>query len=102
MFGIDISKIPDLFMFNPDDPLLFGSSLFLFLFFALLIFYRIFAKSNNARILVLITFSLYFYYMAGGLFVVLLIVNAILNFYFGKWMGATNLDSKRCNFLSRL
>ena len=99
MFGIDFSKLPGLFLFDPNDPLLFGSSLFLFLFFALLIFYRIFSKSNNTRILVLITFSLYFYYMAGGLFLLLLILNAILNFYFGKWMGATNVDSKKRNFL---
>jgi len=99
MFGIDLNKIPDLFLFSPDDPLLFGSSLFLFLFFALLIFYRIFANNTNARNLVLITFSLYFYYMAGGLFVLLLILNAILNFYFGKWMGGTSDDGKKRNFL---
>lgn len=99
MFGIDFTKLPGLFLFNPNDPLLFGSSLFLFLFFALLIFYRIFAKSNNTRILVLITFSLYFYYMAGGVFLLLLILNAILNFYFGKWMGNTNVENKKRNYL---
>ena len=99
MFGIDFSKLPDLLMFDPSDPLLFGSSLFLFLFFALLVFYRMFAKSNDARNLVLIVFSLYFYYMAGGLFLLLLILNAILNFYFGKWMGASKSASKKRNYL---
>ncbi|MCF6268125.1 MAG: MBOAT family protein [Melioribacteraceae bacterium] len=99
MFGIDFTKIPDLFLYDPNYPLLFGSSLFLFLFFALLVFYRIFAKSNNARILVLIIFSLYFYYMAGGVFLLLLIANAILNFYFGKGMGATKVEGKRRNYL---
>jgi len=99
MFGIDISKLPDLFLFDPNYPLLFGSSLFLFLFFALLVFYRIFAKSNNARNLVLIVFSLYFYYMAGGVFVLLLILNAVLNFYFGKWMGAAKGENNKRTFL---
>jgi len=86
MFNIDFNKIPSLLSFDLNDPLLFSSSLFLFLFFFLLIFYRLFANSKNASILLLITFSLYFYYKVSGLFFLLLIFNAIANFYFGKWM----------------
>lgn len=95
MFNIDFNKIPSLLSFDPNDPLLFGSSLFLFLFFFLLVFYRLFANSKNARILLLITFSLYFYYKASGLFFLLLIFNAIANFYFGKWIGNFTEQSKK-------
>nr|MDA3859650.1 MBOAT family protein [Melioribacteraceae bacterium] len=99
MFGVDFSKIPDLLLFDPSDPLLFGSSLFFFLFFGLLIFYRLFAKSNNLRISLLIVFSLYIYYKASGLFLLILILNAVANFFFGKWMGKSETQSKKRIFL---
>lgn len=86
MFNIDFSLLKDLFLFDQRDPLLFGSSLFLFLFFALLVFYRIFANSKNARILLILFFSLYFYYKASGIFFLLLIFSSALNFYYGKWI----------------
>jgi len=95
MFNLDFQKISSLLSFNTNDPLLFGSSLFLFLFFFLLLFYRLFANSKNARILLLIIFSLYFYYKASGLFFLLLIINALANFYFGKWMWDTAEQSKK-------
>ena len=95
MFNLDIQKILSLISFNPNDPLMFGSSLFLFLFFFLLVFYRLFANSKNARIILLIIFSLYFYYKASGLFFLLLIFNAAANFQFGKWMGNETEQSKK-------
>jgi len=96
MFNLEAQKILSLLSFNQNDPLMFGSSLFLFLFFFLLVFYRMFANSKNARIIILIVFSLYFYYKASGLFFLVLIFNAAANFYFGKWMGdAVEQGSKR-------
>ncbi len=99
MFGIDFSKIPNLLLFDPNDPLLFGSSLFFFLFFGLLVFYRQFAKSNNARISLLIVFSIYFYYKASGLFLLVLILNAIANFLFGRQMGKAETQGGKRLFL---
>ena len=99
MIGIDFSKIGDLFLFDPNDPLLFGSSLFLFLFVALLIIYRLVAKSNNTRISILIVFSLFIYYKASGIFLLLLILNAIANFYFGKGMGNSKTQGGKKIFL---
>lgn len=99
MIGIDFSKIGNLFLFDPNDPLLFGSSLFLFLFVALLIIYRLVAKSNNTRISILIVFSLFIYYKASGIFLLLLILNAIANFYFGKGMGNSKTQGGKRIFL---
>lgn len=99
MLGIDFTKISDLLLFDPSDPLLFGSSLFFFLFFALLVVNRILAKSNNARISILIIFSLFIYYKASGIFLLLLILNAIVNFYFGKGMGNSKKQSGKRLFL---
>ena len=99
MFGVDFSKIPELLLFDPNDPLLFGSSLFLFLFFALLIFNRVFAKSNNARISLLIIISLYIYYKASGLLLLLLLLNAVVNFFLGKFMGASDTQTRKRTYL---
>ncbi|VAX26311.1 Probable poly(beta-D-mannuronate) O-acetylase [hydrothermal vent metagenome] len=95
MFNLDLQIISPLLSFNPNDPLMFGSGLFLFLFFFLLVFYRLFANSKNARILLLIIFSLYFYYKASGLFFLLLIINAAANFQFGRLMGEAAEQSKK-------
>lgn len=84
MSNLDLSKIFDLLVFDPHDPLLFGSSLFLFLFFFIVLFYRIFANSKNTRILIILFFSLYFYYKASGIYFLLLIFSAVFNFIFGK------------------
>lgn len=90
MFNIDFQKVINLLKFDPSDPLLFGSSLFLITFFFLLLFYRLFAASKNARILLLLFFSLYFYYKASGIYFLLLILSAVINFAFGKFI----FDSK--------
>jgi D-alanyl-lipoteichoic acid acyltransferase DltB (MBOAT superfamily) len=95
MFNLDMSKFAGLLSYDPGDPLLFGSSLFLFLFFALLVFYRLFANSKNARILLILFFSLYFYYKASGLFFLLLIFSALFNFYSGKILFNTTGITKR-------
>ena len=82
--NLDFTKISSLLLFDPSNPIMFGSSFFLFLFFFLLLSYRLLSNSQNARILLLIIFSLYFYYKASGVFVLLLILNAVINFHLGK------------------
>lgn len=94
--NIQFDKIPELLAYTPDDPLIFSTSLFLFLFFFFLIIYNLFAKYKNIRIALLIVFSLYFYYKSAGLYFLILIVSAFANFYFGKWIAATeNFNYKR-------
>ncbi|MEI7811114.1 MAG: MBOAT family O-acyltransferase [Ignavibacteria bacterium] len=83
--NIDVSKFVDLFRFDPTDPLLFNSSLFLFLFFVLLAVYLLISKNKIARIYLLTGFSLFFYYKASGFYCVLLIGSAIVNYFAGKY-----------------
>lgn len=97
--NFDLTKISSLLQFDPSDPILFGSSLFLFLFFFLLFFYLLVSNSQNARILLLIIFSLYFYYKASGVFVLLLIFNAAVNFHLGKMIFEFSDQSKKRIYL---
>lgn len=93
-------KIPDLLAYNPDDPLIFSTTLFMFLFFFFLILYNAFGKNKNFRIGLLIIFSLYFYYKAAGIYFLVLIVSAAANFYFGKRIAATENFSYKRLFLA--
>lgn len=94
--NIDFSKIIDLLKFDQYDPLIFSTSLFLILFFAFLVVYNLFAKNKNARIGLLIVFSLYFYYKSAGYYAGILVISAIINFLFAKWIAATeNFSIKR-------
>lgn len=87
--SINVEKIFSLLKYDPTDPLIFSTSLFLFLFFGFLIFYNLLGKNKAARIFLLITFSLYFYYKAAGIYFLILIVSAVANFYVGKWIAQT-------------
>lgn len=93
-------KIPDLLAYNPDDPLIFSTTLFMFLFSFFLILYNAFGKNKNFRIGLLIVFSLYFYYKAAGVYFLVLIFSAAANFYFGKWIAATENFSYKRLFLA--
>ena len=79
-------RIPQMLGYDPSDPLIFSTALFLMLFFGFLVVYNIFIKNKFARVFLLIIFSLFFYYKAVGLYFLILIVSAIVNFLFGKWI----------------
>jgi alginate O-acetyltransferase complex protein AlgI len=100
---IDFHKLLQLFVYDPQDHLYFSTSFFLFLFFVMLIFYRLFAKSKNAKIYTIIFFSLFFYYKNSGYFFLLLFSATFINFYFGNWLYRTKTQSlKRFLFLLAL
>lgn len=82
--------------FTPDDPLIFTTGLFLILFFFFLLIYNFLLKKPSLRIGFLILFSFYFYYKSTGYYASILIVSAIINFFFAKWIASTeNFSVKR-------
>lgn len=90
---ISFHKLLQLFVYNPQDNLYFSSSFFLFTFFILLLFYRLFAKSKNAKIYAILIFSLFFFYKNSGYFLLLLLFTTLLNFYLGNWLYKTKSQS---------
>jgi alginate O-acetyltransferase complex protein AlgI len=94
--NIDFSRILDLLKFDQYDPLIFSTSLFFILFFIFLLIYNVFGKNKNFRVGLIIVFSLYFYYKSAGYYAGILIISAIINFLFAKWIAATeNFSVKR-------
>lgn len=84
--SLQLEKILELLKFNPSDTLLFHTSLFFFLFFGFLLLYNLFAKHKNAKLFLIILFSLYFYYKSAGYLAGILVVSAVVNFMFGKFI----------------
>lgn len=82
--AIDFGKLFSLFTYDKYDPLLFGSSLFLFFFLFVLLVQRLFSNQKALRIYSLLFFSLFFYYKAAGFYLLLLVFSSAFNFYFGK------------------
>ena len=95
-FNISIDNVLSILKYNPSDPLIFSTSLFLILFTLFLLVYNLMGKNKSAKIFLLILFSLYFYYKAAGFYFMILVVSAIANFLFGKWIAITeNFTKKR-------
>lgn len=84
MFPVDLSKVAQQFVYNPDEPLLFNSGFFLFLFTGFLWLYVALSPTHRPKMIYVILFSLYFYYKSSGEYFVLLIFAAIVDFTLAK------------------
>jgi alginate O-acetyltransferase complex protein AlgI len=80
MFEIDIHKLAKLFLYNPEEPLLFNTGFFLGLFTIFLWFYITLSQTHRPKMIYVILFSLYFYYKSSGGYFVLLLFAAVIDF----------------------
>ena len=76
-------KLKEIFLYNPEKPLLFNSESFLFIFLAFLGIYIILANRKTIRVIYVLAFSLFFYYKSSGMFFILLLVSTVIDFTLG-------------------
>lgn len=93
--NLDFSKIGDLLAYSPGNPLMFNSGLFLFLFVAFLIIYRLLSRHTIGRMVFVTLFSLYFYYKSSSVYVLCLIAVAISDFLIGRRIARTERQPMR-------
>ncbi len=86
MFPIDIHKLKDIFLYNPEEPLIFNSGLFMFLFTAFLFIYKSLSHTDRPKLIFVTLFSLYFYYKSSGLYFLLLIFATGIDFTLARLM----------------
>ena len=86
MNQIDLNKLLGLFAYDPNEPLLFGSGLFLFAFLGFLFIYQLIYRRGALRVIYVTLFSLYFYYKASGAHVIILAATILFNFYLSRVM----------------
>ncbi len=100
MFEIDFPKLIDQFRYQPDEPLLFTSGLFLFLFIGFLLIYIPLSHTHRPKLIFTTLFSLYFYYKSSGLFVLLLLGTICIDFILAKLIHKNQTPWKRSVLLT--
>lgn len=85
----------EIIKYQPDSPMLFNTGLFLFLFLIFYFFYNKLRNHQTIRIIYIILFSLYFYYKTSGVFVILLLIVATLDFFIGHYIAMTKGKTNR-------
>ena len=96
---MDIAKIWDLLKYSPEEPMLFNSGLFFFLFTLFLAGYSFLYKHTKARILYILIFSLYFYYKSSGAYVLILCGTVLADYYISLKLHQIKDALKRKLFL---
>lgn len=95
MWQLDWSKLSDLLTYNPQQPMIFSSGLFLFLFLGFSLVYVLLQKHTSARLLFVSAFSYYFYYKSSGFYFFLLGIVTVSDFLLARRMERTETSWKR-------
>lgn len=80
-----IELLKSILFYHPEEPLMFNSFLFMFLFALVLTVYASIYRNALSRTLFLLAFSLFFYYKSSGTFV-LLLLGTLVVVYILTWM----------------
>lgn len=83
-----LNRLASLLTFDAANPMLFNSGLFLVLFVIFLIIYQAVRGYRHIRMLLLIAFSLYFYYKSSEWCVFILCGVCLSDYLLGLWLGA--------------
>jgi hypothetical protein len=84
MWNLDIDKVLELLTYNPKEPLIFSSGLFLFVLLGLLMVYNLVKRKFDLKIAWVTLFSYYFYYKSSGIFFLLLFFVSVTDFVIGN------------------
>lgn len=96
MPSVTLDDVIHWFTFNPKEPLLFNSALFLGMFIVFYFIYIGLRKTFHARLLYVVLFSLFFYYKSSGLYLFILIGSSLMDYTFANTIhNSTNEVKKR-------
>jgi len=100
MFDIDIHKLINQFAYNPEEPLIFNSGFFLFLFLGFLIIYNALGRTHRPKLTFVTLFSLYFYYKSSGMYFLLLLSTTYIDYALAQFTYRSTSPWKRSSFLT--
>ncbi|MDE6207998.1 MAG: MBOAT family protein, partial [Muribaculaceae bacterium] len=89
------SRLGRILSYDPANPMLFNTGLFLVLFIIFMVIYQLVKGHRRTKMLLVLTFSLYFYYKASGWSVLLLCAVCASDYYLGLLLGSLLLDFER-------
>lgn len=95
MWEIDWSKLTDILTYDPKQPMIFSSGLFLFLFLGFSLVYMLLQRKTTARLLFVSLFSYYFYYKSSGVYFFLLGIVTVSDFLLARQIARIETLWKR-------
>ena len=95
MWDIDFNRLRDVFVYDPQAPMIFSSGIFLWLFAAFILVYLLLQYRLTARLLFVTAFSYYFYYKSSGTYFFLLALVTVSDFFIARFMAGTSVGWKR-------
>ena len=95
MLDIDLSRLLEVFIYQPQAPMIFSSGIFLWLFAAFVPLYLLLRHHLTARLLFVTAFSYYFYYKSSGFYFFLLAVVTVSDFLIARMMERSSSRGRR-------
>lgn len=99
MFDFDLHKLSDILTYHPNEPLIFSSGLFLFLFLGFLMGFQLVYKNHLSKILYVILFSLFFYYKSSGWYFLILVGSTIIDYALASLIYRQNTKASKTFWL---
>lgn len=90
LFNLDFSLIKELLLFDKNNPLLFNTGLFLILFVAFMGIYHLVRKVRWLKMILVIAFSLYFYYKSSAEYCFILLGVCVSDYMIGLALGSSS------------
>ena len=100
--NIDVEKLIELLKYDPAQPLMFNTGLFLLLFVAFFCVYWMVKGVRVLKMTLVILFSLYFYYKASGIACLILLGVCLSDYLLGLFMDAVSNSGRASGFLRRM
>ena len=98
-----LDRLINILTYDPKNPLIFSSGLFLFLFLGFSFIYMLLQHRSNLRILFVTLFSYYFYYKSSGFYFFLLAVITTSDYFIaeaiGRIKGDTDIKTRKMKLL---
>ena len=83
-----LNNIFECLKYNPAEPMIFSSGVFMWLFLAFTLVYMAMGRTTTLRLLFVTLFSYYFYYKSSGIYFFLLAVVTLSDFLIAKAIGS--------------
>ncbi len=96
---IDLQRLLDVLTYNPRQPMIFSSGLFLWLFLAVTGMYFLLRNKTTARLAFVTLFSYYFYYKSSGTYFFLLGIVTVTDFFLAQQMARSEERRRRIALL---
>jgi len=99
MGQIDFEKLINQFFYQADQPMIFNSGFFLFLFTGFILIYYLLSDSLKPKLIYVTLFSYYFYYKSSGIYFLVLLSCTLIDFIIANKIYQSKSKAQKKLFL---